>query len=77
MKPIEVLRATQEIERALGRTHKSVNQQYDDRIIDIDIIRAFDEEGKEIISNDSQLTIPHPLWREREFVTVPLQEILS
>ena len=77
MKPMEMLSATQAVERSLGRTHKSVNGHYTDRVIDIDIIRAFDEEGKEIISNDSQLTIPHPLWREREFVTVPLQEILS
>ena len=75
MLPIQVLRATQDIERALGRTHKSVNQQYDDRIIDIDIIRVFDDTQKEIVSNDPLLTIPHPLYRQRNFVTIPLREI--
>ena len=76
LKPMEMLRATQAIERALGRTHKSVNGQYADRIIDIDIIRVFDEAQKEIVSNEPLLTIPHPLWKEREFVVVPLKEIM-
>lgn len=42
MEPMEVLRATQAIERALGRTHKTINAHYSDRIIDIDLIQAFD-----------------------------------
>ena len=75
MAPMEVLAATQAIERDLGRIQKSVNGQYSDRSIDIDIIRAFDEAQKEIVSNNPLLTIPHPLWKEREFVTVPLQEL--
>lgn len=75
MEPMEVLRATQEIERALGRTHKSINRQYADRIIDIDIIRAFDETQKEIVSNSPLLTIPHPLYKQRDFVVIPLREI--
>lgn len=75
LSPEEVLQATQAIERELGRTHKSENGHYSDRVIDIDIIRAFDEEGKEIVSCTEQLTIPHPLWKEREFVYVPLREI--
>ena len=75
MEPMEVLRATQEIERALGRTHKSVNKQYDDRIIDIDIIRVFDDTQKEIVSNSPLLTIPHPLYKHRDFVVIPLHEI--
>ena len=73
---MEMLSATQAVERSLGRTHKSVNGHYSDRIIDIDIIRAFDEEGKEIEIRHPQLTIPHPLWQERDFVTVPLREIM-
>ena len=73
--PEQVLAATQAIERELGRTHKSVNGLYADRTIDIDIIRVFDKEGKEIVSSTALLTIPHPLWKERDFVTIPLREI--
>ena len=73
--PIEVLHATQAIERALGRTHKSVNGQYADRTIDIDLIQAFDADGHEIQWHDTELNLPHPLWKERDFVRIPLQEL--
>ena len=80
--PMDFLSHTQTIERALGRTHKSVNGQYSDRTIDIDIIRAFDEEGNEIIldaqtSGVHYLTLPHPLWKQRDFVRLPLAEIFE
>ena len=85
--PLEVLRQTQAIERALGRTHKSVDGHYSDRTIDIDLIRVFDNEGKEItlaisnqqsaMSNEPQrLILPHPLWKQRDFVRIPLAEIM-
>ena len=75
--PLEVLRITQDIERELGRTHKSdpAHPEYQDRTIDIDLIRVFDEAGKEILMSCSELTLPHPLWEKREFVKVPLEEI--
>ena len=72
-----MLQATQTIERQLGRTHKSSNGHYTDRLIDIDLIRAFNEEGKEIICNDSLFTLPHPLYHLRAFVTIPLSEIID
>ena len=68
--PIEVLHLAQEIERTLGRLKKSVNRQYSDRSIDIDIL-LYDD----IHINTPELTIPHPLMWEREFVTIPLKEI--
>ncbi len=77
--PIDVLHTTQEIERKLGRTHKSRNRVYHDRIIDIDILLYYnnddtdDEEGIHI--NTPELTIPHPLMNERDFVLIPLSEI--
>lgn len=74
-RPIEVLHATQAVERALGRTHKSENRQYADRTMDIDLIQAFDPDGKEIQWCDAELTLPHPLWKERDFVRIPLQEL--
>ena len=73
--PLDLLLSTQSIEQQLGRTHKSVNRNYSDRTIDIDIIRAFDGKG-EILLESAELTIPHPLWHERDFVKIPLSEIL-
>ena len=69
--PFEVLAKTQEIERELGRTLKSINGEYHDRIIDIDIL-LYDD----LKINTPRLTIPHPLMEQRDFVMIPLREIL-
>ena len=74
--PIDVLHATQDIERELGRTHKSTDGQYEDRTIDIDIIMAY-EDKQEITLNTPELTLPHPLWQQRDFVREPLKEIID
>ena len=88
--PLSVLRLTQTIERALGRNLKSQISNlkspiYSDRPIDIDLIRAFDDSGNEINCQNNQmvndqmvnvLTLPHPLWQERDFVKIPLAEIM-
>ena len=68
--PREVLQLTQQIERAMGRRRKSVNRQYHDRVIDIDIL-LYDD----LIVDEPDLKIPHPLMHEREFVMKPLEEI--
>ena len=72
LSPFEILNITQNIERAMGRTLKSVDGQYHDRIIDIDIL-IYDD--LHIIT--PQLTLPHPLMKERDFVMIPLKEILQ
>ena len=68
--PRQLLEATQRIEQEMGRIGKSVNGEYHDRIIDIDIL-LYDN----IKVNEPDLIIPHPLMEEREFVMVPLNEI--
>ena len=70
LSPKETLHTTQAIERTLGRLKKSVNGAYSDRIIDIDIL-LFDD----LQINTPELTIPHPLMWERDFVKIPLKEI--
>ena len=75
MEPLAVLAATQSIERTLGRTKKSVNGVYSDRSIDIDLIQVFDDAGNEITCSTPTLTLPHPLWSDRPFVRIPLEEI--
>lgn len=70
LSPYEVLTATQQIERSMGREEKSKNGEYHDRIIDIDILLY-----GEVHINDSMLTVPHPLIMQRDFVVKPLSEI--
>lgn len=72
LSPRQVLERTQRIERELGRMRKSVDGQYADRPIDIDIL-LFDD----ITVDEPDLHIPHPLMHEREFVMKPLNEILG
>lgn len=68
--PRQVLYATQQIERDLGRAHKSVGGHYADRLIDIDIL-LYDD----LRVDEPDLQIPHPLMFERDFVMIPLSEI--
>ena len=72
LSPRELLTATQQIEKSLGRTGKSVNGEYHDRIIDIDILLYDDAH-----IDEPDLKIPHPLMKERDFVMKPLSEILE
>ena len=69
-RPMEVLRLTQDIERSLGRLKKSVDGHYSDRLIDIDIL-LYDD----LHLSSPELTIPHPLMWQRDFVMIPLHEI--
>ena len=72
LSPRGVLEATQAIERIMGRTEKSANRQYHDRLIDIDIL-IYDD----VKIDEPDLKIPHPLMHERDFVMRPLGEILQ
>lgn len=69
LSPFQLLEKTQEIERSLGRTAKSVTG-YSDRIIDIDIL-LYDNE----LVDQPTLKIPHPKMTERDFVLIPLLEL--
>lgn len=70
LNPFEVLEYTKDIEKELGRKSKSVNKQYKDRIIDIDIL-LYDS----MIIDNKNLILPHPHFHERKFVLEPLREI--
>ena len=74
--PEEVLLLTQQIERDMGRTRKSVNGVYHDRVIDIDLLQARGNEANEAIRRSGErLTLPHPRMQERDFVMIPLREV--
>jgi 2-amino-4-hydroxy-6-hydroxymethyldihydropteridine diphosphokinase len=69
--PRQALYITQAIEREMGREKKSQGA-YQDRMIDIDLI-LFDR----LTIDTPELTLPHPRYREREFVMKPMEEIMS
>ena len=69
--PREVLTLTQQIERDMGRTNKSLSsKEYSDRPIDIDIL-LYDD----LTIDEPDLKIPHPLMEQRDFVMIPLKEL--
>lgn len=71
LSPMECLRKTQRIEREMGRTRKSIGGIHSDRIIDIDLL-TYDD----ITLDTPELTLPHPKMYKRDFVMIPLSEIM-
>lgn len=71
LKPQALLLELQQIERDFGRIRK-VGGGYKSRTMDIDIIFFEDT-----IIRTEALTIPHPRMQERNFVLVPLAEIVG
>ncbi|HJT72875.1 MAG TPA: 2-amino-4-hydroxy-6-hydroxymethyldihydropteridine diphosphokinase [Chitinophaga sp.] len=65
---LTLLRTVLDIEHDIGRIRR---QKWGARVIDIDIIFFNDE-----IINLPELKIPHPQMQYRQFVLVPLKEIL-
>ena len=87
--PREVLVQTQQIEKDLGKTKEHATERtphsslhtppstistihYKDRPIDIDILLYDDVE-----IDEPDLKIPHPQMQERDFVMIPLREIME
>lgn len=68
VEPEELLDAMQRIELALGRVRRGVRNA--PRMIDLDLIRY-----SGAVIRTARLTVPHPRYREREFVMAPLREI--
>lgn len=58
--PLEVLQKTQEIERGLGRTHKSTGGVYSDRLIDIDLLMYDDLILSATSPSGAELNLPIP-----------------
>jgi 2-amino-4-hydroxy-6-hydroxymethyldihydropteridine diphosphokinase len=67
LEPPALLDALQQLENKLGRVP---TYQWGPRVIDFDIILF----GERVVDLPG-LRIPHPRYREREFVMVPLREI--
>lgn len=66
--PLELLREMQLIEARMGRMRTGVRNA--PRVIDLDLIFY-----GALRMRTRELTLPHPRWRERQFVTKPLREV--
>jgi 2-amino-4-hydroxy-6-hydroxymethyldihydropteridine diphosphokinase len=65
--PDALLNAIHEVEKAGGRVR---GERWDDRTLDIDIVFFGDK-----IITESGLSIPHPDYKNRDFVLIPIKEI--
>ncbi len=70
--PSSMLKLLNEIERMVGRKKRI---KWGPRVIDIDIVVAFDGEGNEIMVDSPTLKIPHELAEKRDFMLLPLKDI--
>ena len=65
--PLDLLDSLQNLENKAGRERPFPNAP---RTLDLDLIWYDD-----LVLDSPRLTLPHPRWRERAFVLVPLAEI--
>ena len=67
LEPLELLKAIKKIEKNMGR---KPSERWGPRVIDIDIV-LWDN----LVIETDLLTIPHPQYRKRAFVLMPMREI--
>lgn len=69
LSPEELMTLLLEIEKRLGRIRTT---RWGPRTIDLDLL-FFEKEERD----HPKLTLPHPRWAERSFVTIPLNDLLA
>ncbi len=57
-----------ELELAAGRTREV---RFGPRTLDVDVVTVTRDDGTPVVSDDPELTLPHPRAHERAFVLVP------
>jgi 2-amino-4-hydroxy-6-hydroxymethyldihydropteridine diphosphokinase len=67
LEPKKLLKSCMTVERNMGRVR---HERWESRVIDIDIL-FYDD----LVMSTIELTLPHPLLHEREFVLRPLADI--
>lgn len=65
--PRELLELCASLEAAAGRVRE---EHWGPRTLDVDVLLVGD-----LVVNEPDLVVPHPLWRERAFVVEPLREV--
>ena len=62
------LERAHELEQAAGRTR---DIRWGPRTLDVDVVTVSEDDGTPVLSDDPELTLPHPRAHERAFVLVP------
>lgn len=62
------LARARELEQAAGRTR---DVRWGARTLDVDVVTVTGDDGAPVLSDDPELTLPHPRAHERAFVLVP------
>jgi 2-amino-4-hydroxy-6-hydroxymethyldihydropteridine diphosphokinase len=62
------LERAHELEQAAGRTR---DVRWGARTLDVDVVTVTEDDGTPVLSDDPDLTLPHPRAHERAFVLVP------
>ncbi|MDR1125262.1 MAG: 2-amino-4-hydroxy-6-hydroxymethyldihydropteridine diphosphokinase [Deltaproteobacteria bacterium] len=78
--PLDLLKLLQGVENALGRV-REWGRRFGPRTIDLDILLYERQDGLEqgawLEISLPELTLPHPRFRRRAFVLVPLREVAA
>ncbi len=69
------LTRAQAAEAAAGRM-RDPERRFGPRTLDVDVIAVWDDEGEPVVSDDPELTLPHPRAHLRAFVLRPWIDIM-
>ena len=68
--PAGWLRRVRELEETAGRI-RDPHRRFGPRTLDVDVIAVWQEDGTPVLSDDPELTLPHPRVHQRAFVLKP------
>jgi len=74
--PVYWLTRARELEQAAGR-RRDPDRRFGPRTLDVDVIAVWREDGTPVVSDDPELTLPHPRAHLRAFVLGPVHDILA
>ncbi|MEV1286015.1 2-amino-4-hydroxy-6-hydroxymethyldihydropteridine diphosphokinase [Micromonospora sp. NPDC049679] len=72
--PRDWLDRARTIEDAAGRV-RDPERRFGPRSLDVDVIAVWDDDGRPVLSEDPELTLPHPRAHQRAFVLRPWADI--
>ena len=72
--PADWLDRARALEQKAGRV-RDPDRRYGPRTLDVDVIAVWSDEGEPVVSDDSELTLPHPRAHLRAFVLRPWIDI--